>query len=209
MGIPIVRPDPDPLPCFKGYFSAHVTAHEVGSHSGDVFARHQREAAAAFVPLVSLDGGTLQAAWAGQRLHWVCGAVGEGAAFFRVHSCGQLEYLGTQRHPSPDFLDFADTGAAAAAFRPVSPGYVLYVPAEEVEDDSADEAEGYQDAPAVYVGGEPPELAPADRPSCLCCSSAMHFIGHCESDMFSDDIGECTVYLFYCHECQVQCCLEH
>ena len=50
MGNPILRPDPDPLPLFKGYFVAHVTPHEVGSYPPDVFVRQQRH--------VSRVGGT-------------------------------------------------------------------------------------------------------------------------------------------------------
>ncbi|KAL4427965.1 hypothetical protein ABPG75_002054 [Micractinium tetrahymenae] len=205
MGVPIMRPDPDPLPMHKGYFCAHVSANEVGSYSVDVFVRQQREAAAAFTPLVSVDGGTLQPAWAGQRLHWLSGASNEGGAFFRMHSCGQLEYLGTARHPSPDYLDFPDDSSAAAE-RHVSPGYVHYVRAEDVEDDSTDE-EGYQDAPAVYLGGEPP-LAPTDRPSCLRCQGPMQFIGHVQSDVFIDELDEQTILLWYCADCRVQCCLD-
>ena len=124
MGNPILRPSPDPLPLFKGYFVAHVTPHEVGSYPPDVFVRQQRDASRvgggavgvvpptkmllhrpskqcsrfkqiwaakpacahgrsapapqAFTPLVSLEGGTLHPAWAGQRLHWLYGGIGEG-----------------------------------------------------------------------------------------------------------------------------------
>ncbi len=30
MGVPILRPDPDPLPPHKGYFCSHVSPNEVG-----------------------------------------------------------------------------------------------------------------------------------------------------------------------------------
>ncbi|PSC69783.1 inner membrane protease subunit 2 [Micractinium conductrix] len=202
MGIPILRPDPDPLPPHKGYFCPHVTANEVGSYAGEVLVRQQEAAAAAFVPLVSVDAGTLQPAWAGQRLHWLCGAPNEDGAFFRVHSTGQLEYLGTTRHPSPDWLGFAEEGAAAAAERPVSPGYVEYS-AQEAEEGSDDD-EGYHDAPAVFLGGEPPTLPAGQRPTCLRCSGPMHFVGLVELDVFSDELddeGAC-VLLFYCDECR-------
>lgn len=155
-----------------------ASARLFGSYSVDVFVRQQRDAAAAFTPLVSVDAGMLQPAWAGQRLHWLSGASNQGggeagaretrsrasipahgtytdalcewffaagslaavrvqpqrppppsAAFFRVHSCGQLEYLGTAAHPSPGHLDFPG-GTSTAAGRPISPGYVHYVPAE-------------------------------------------------------------------------------
>lgn len=45
------------------------------------------------------------------------------AVFFRVHSCGQLEYMGTSEHPSPEYVGFEE---ACAAERPVSPGYVTF-----------------------------------------------------------------------------------
>lgn len=63
-------------------------------------------------------------------------------------------------------------------------------------------------SPPCLQGGEPPALPPVDRPSCLRCQNAMHFIGHVESDVFSDDIDEQAVYLFYCDECRIQCCLD-
>lgn len=78
MGNPIPVREPDPLPLFCGYFAAHVTAHEVGSHPTEVLVPHQRDAlASAFTPLVSCDGGMLQPSWAGQRLQWVYGGLGE------------------------------------------------------------------------------------------------------------------------------------
>lgn len=90
MGIPILQRDPDPLPLLRGCFSAHVTAHEVGSHPTEVLVPHQRELVAAFVPLVSIDGGMLHPSFAGQRLQWVYGGLGEqgGAlAVVRVLLC--------------------------------------------------------------------------------------------------------------------------
>ena len=79
--------------------------------------------------------------------------------------------------------------------------------AQEAEEDSADE-EGYHDAPAVYVGGEPAALDPASRPACLRCRGAMSYVGHVDSDVFSDELPEdSTVHLFYCHDDAVQCCL--
>ncbi|KAL4445422.1 hypothetical protein ABPG77_011247 [Micractinium sp. CCAP 211/92] len=202
MGVPILRPDPDPLPPHKGYFCSHVSPNEVGSYAADVFVPQQHEAAAAFTPLVSVDAGTLQPAWAGQRLHWLSGGSYQGGAFFRVRSRGQLEYLGTAAHPSPSHLHFPDDTVLPAG-RAISPGYVHY----DAEDDSADE-DGYHDAPAVYLGGQPP-LAPADRPSCLVCCGPMQFIGHVQSDMFSDELDEQAILLWFCAECSVQCCLDH
>jgi hypothetical protein len=124
MGNPIPRRDPDPLPLYCGYFAAQVTPHEVGSHPTEVLVPHQRDAlASAFAPLVSCDAGMLHPSGVGQRLHWVYGGLGERGVFFRVHSCGQLEYLGTSEHPSSDFVEFEE---ASSAERPVSPGYVAY-----------------------------------------------------------------------------------
>lgn len=45
------------------------------------------------------------------------------AVFFRVHSCGQLEYIGTSQHPAPEYVALEE---ACAAERPVSPGYVTF-----------------------------------------------------------------------------------
>ncbi len=52
-------------------------------------------------------------------------------------------------------------------------------------------------------------MAPADRPSCLVCCGPMQFIGHVQSDMFSDELDEQAILLWFCAECSVQCCLDH
>ena len=71
------------------------------------------------------------------------------AAFFRVHSSGQLEYLGTSHHPSPAWLTFPEDSGGEAVERHVSPGYVLYQ--EQDGDEGSTDSEGYHDSPAVFV----------------------------------------------------------
>lgn len=83
---------------------------------------------------------------------------------------------------------------------------VSRLPRQDADDDSADE-EGYHDAPAVYLGGEPP-LASADRPSCLHCRGPMQFIGQVQPVVFSDELDERVILLWYCADCRVQCCLD-
>lgn len=79
---------------------------------------------------------------------------------------------------------------------------------QEASEDSVDE-EGYHDAPAVYVGGQPAALDPGDTPTCLRCRGAMAYVGRVDSDVFSDELQEDrAIHLFYCHDCRLQCCLD-
>jgi ribosomal protein L32 len=66
-----------------------------------------------------------------------------------VHSCGQLEYLGTNHHPSPAWLNFPENSGGEAVQRHVSPGYVFYQ--EQDGDEGSTDSEGYHDSPAVFV----------------------------------------------------------
>ena len=66
-----------------------------------------------------------------------------------MHSSGQLEYLGTDHHPSPTWLNFPEDSGGEGVERHVSPGFMFYQ--EQEGDEGSTDSEGYHDSPAVFV----------------------------------------------------------
>ena len=191
-----------------GKFSDAETPHIVGLPVEEVFADNVEENAEHFLPLLAVDLADVNPGWEGQ-VHVVYGGLAVGGVSFHLKTedgVSQLVYKGEYNFEEHDMAE-----------RAAKQGYMAFVPVEAVEELSSENWQEEQErwTKAVeetdsafrftcHIGGAPLWTQSDDTPSCPRCDEDMQFVVQVRGTVFSDEVGDEDLFVFYCPDCKIE-----